>query len=47
MFLELWGKVGGDGQGEHSQHRQKNKANVSGTSIYSSSFVPLQVKANG
>jgi hypothetical protein len=47
MSLELWGKVGGDGQGDHSQYSQKNDANVSGTSIYCSSYVPLQLKANG
>jgi hypothetical protein len=47
MSLELWGKVGGDGQGDHSQYCQKNEANVSGTSIYCSSYVPLQLKANG
>jgi hypothetical protein len=37
------GQVGGDGQGDHSQ---KNDANVSGTSIYCSSYVPLQLKVN-
>jgi hypothetical protein len=47
MSLELWGKVGGDGQGDHSQYSQKNDANVSGTSIFCSSYVPLQLKANG
>ena len=45
--LELWCKVGGDGQGDHSEYNQKNSANQSGGSIYCISYVPLQLKANG
>ncbi len=45
--LELWCKVGGDGQGDHSEYSQKNSENQSGGSIYCLSYVPLQLKANG
>ena len=47
MALELFAKVGGDGQGDHSVYSQKNDANVNGSSIYTISYVPLQLKANG
>jgi hypothetical protein len=33
MSLELWGKIGGDGQGEYSQYSWKNNANASRTSV--------------
>jgi len=45
--LELWCKVGGDGQGDHSEYSQKNSANESGASVYCISYVPLQLKAKG
>jgi len=45
--LELWCKVGGDGQGDHSEYNQKNIANESGASVYCISYVPLQLKAKG
>ena len=44
--LVLWCKVGGDGQGDHSEYNQKNCANASGGSIYCISYVPLQLRAN-
>jgi hypothetical protein len=43
MFLKMWGKVGSGGQEDHIE---KNDANVSGTSIYYSSYMLLQLKAN-
>jgi hypothetical protein len=45
--LELWGNVGGDGQGDHSQYMQQNIQTVSGASVYCISYVPLQLKAKG
>ena len=45
--LELWAKVGGDGQGDHSIYSQMNGAYESGGSIYTESYVPLQLKAKG
>ena len=47
MSLELWCKVGGDGQGDHSEYSQKNIDNVDGSSIYCISYVPLQLAAKG
>jgi hypothetical protein len=47
MSLELCAKVGGDGQGDHSEYMQRNIQPVSGASIYCISYVPLQLKANG
>ena len=47
MSLELWCKVGGDGQGDHSEYSQKNSDNVNGSSIYCISYVPLQLAAKG
>jgi hypothetical protein len=45
--LELWGKVGGDGQGDHSEYMQRNIQPVNGASVYCISYVPLQLKAKG
>ena len=47
LNLELWGKVGGDGQGDHMEYRQKNVTPESGASVYCVSFVPLLLKAKG
>ncbi len=44
MSLGLWAKVRGDGQGDHMQYSQKNTANVSGSSIFCISYVPLKLK---
>jgi hypothetical protein len=47
VSLELWAKVGGDGQGDHSEYMQRNLQPVSGASVYCISYVPLQLKAKG
>jgi hypothetical protein len=47
ISLELWAKVGGDGQGDHSEYMQRNLQPVSGSSVYCLSYVPLLLKANG
>jgi hypothetical protein len=47
VSLELWAKVGGDGQGDHKVYSQKNGADETGGSIYTESYVPLQLKAKG
>jgi len=44
MSLELWAKVGGDGQGDHMKYSQRNTDPVNGSSIYCISYVPLQLK---
>jgi hypothetical protein len=47
MSLGLWAKVGGDGQGDHKKYNQKNRDPVNGSSVFSVSYVPLQLKALG
>jgi len=44
MSLELWAKVGGDGQGDHMKYSQKNTDNVDGSQIFCISYVPLKLK---
>ena len=44
MFLELWAKVGCDGQGDHMKCSQKNTDNVDGSSIFCNSSEPLKLK---
>jgi hypothetical protein len=45
MSLELWAKVGGDGQVDNMQYSQKHTDNVIGSSIFCISFVPLKLNA--